>query len=332
MLDIKRLQSWLKKHGEPAYRAQQVNQAFFERGIVSFSQIKSWPASLKAAAEKDFSLLSLNLIEKCGTEKITRKFLLRTEDQKYTETVLIPMREYQTVCLSTQIGCPLQCVFCQSGKIPFTRNLTLEEIVDQYQIAFNQNEGKPSRVVFMGIGEPLLNLPAVIAAVGVLHDPKRWGISKRNITISTVGIKGKIRELSRAPVVPRLTVSLHAPNQKLREQLIPAAKKLPLPELLKEVREYERVSKHQTSYEYILLPGINDRPDHARELVKLLDNPLAHINLIPYNPTDAASRHIGRPDIQFIEIVKKNFQRVTIRQSGGAEIGAACGQLAGKVV
>ncbi len=329
MINGTKIKAEMKKLGQPDYRLTQVFQAIYNHGAASFDDIRQFPADLRAQL-KDFPIVNLQRAEAEKRPEAT-KLSLKTVDGFLIEAVVIRMRDYYTVCLSTQIGCPMQCAFCKSGSIPFQRNLTAEEIVDQFQLLFNTVKQKPRNVVLMGMGEPLLNFDNSLKALELLHDPQRWNIGQRQMTISTVGVKGMISKLVRANIHPRLAISLHAPNQKIRAQIIPAAKTFHLADLLSEIKEYEQASKHQTTYEYVMLNGINDQLYHAEELAKLFDPKDSMINLIPYNSVFAKYRSSSPEQIKkFAGILRKTFRRVTIRQSAGEKIAAACGQLAYK--
>lgn len=327
MINGAKIKAEMAKLGQPDYRLTQIFQAIYTQGVASFDDIRQFPTALRAKL-KDFPIVNLQRVDAEKRPEAT-KLALKTGDGFLIEAVVIRMRDYYTVCLSTQIGCSMQCAFCKSGSIPFQRNLTAEEIVDQFQLLFNTVKQKPRNVVLMGMGEPLLNFENSLKALELLHDSQRWNIGQRQMTISTVGVKGMISKLVRARLHPRLAISLHAPNQKIRLQLIPAAKSFPLPDLLNEIKEYQQASKHQTTYEYIMLNGINDQPYHAEELAKLLDPADSMINLIPYNNVFAKYKSSTPAQTKkFAGILRKTFRRVTVRQSAGEKIAAACGQLA----
>ncbi len=327
MINGTKIKAEMKKLGQPNYRLTQIFQAIYQQGAASVENIRLLPAALRNQL-KGFPIVNLQPVK---TEKLpgATKLALKTADGFLIEAVAIRMRDYYTVCLSTQIGCPLQCCFCKSGSVPFKRNLTAEEIVDQFQLLFHEIKQKPRNVVLMGMGEPLLNFESSLKALDFLHDAQRWNIGQRQMTISTAGVKGMISKLVRAELHPRLAVSLHAPNQKIRAQIMPAAKAFNLNDLLAEIREYQRASKHQTTYEYIMLNGINDQPYHAEELAKLLNPADSMINLIPYNNVFAKYKPSSPEQIKkFAGILRRTFRRVTVRQSAGEQIAAACGQLA----
>jgi 23S rRNA (adenine2503-C2)-methyltransferase len=263
----------------------------------------------------------------------TVKYLLCLGDDNIIETVGIPTEKRLTVCVSSQVGCPMACTFCATGKGGFRRNLLTHEIVDQVLTVQEDFGRRVSHIVFMGMGEPLLNLDQVLGAIRSLNQDV--GIGQRSITLSTVGIAGRIRRLAETgkvgerPLQFTLAVSLHGSNQTLRQQLIPSAQHYPLVELLQECRDYVGHTHRRVSFEYILLAGVNDRPDQAQELAQHLRGFQSHVNLIPYNPIDEADYQ--RPDrhrIQtFRQILQQHHIAVSVRYSRGLEASAACGQL-----
>ncbi|MEO0853769.1 MAG: 23S rRNA (adenine(2503)-C(2))-methyltransferase RlmN, partial [Cyanobacteria bacterium J06648_11] len=257
----------------------------------------------------------------------TIKYLLRLKDGLIIEAVGIPSDKRLTVCVSSQIGCPMACDFCATGKGGFTRNLETYEIVDQVLTVQEDFQRRVSNIVFMGMGEPLLNTQNVVAAVRSLN--KDIGIGQRMITVSTVGIPGRIRRLAEEQMQITLAVSLHASNQALRRQLIPSAEKYPLADLMAECRDYVNVTGRRVTFEYILLAGVNDLPEHALELAGELRGFQTHVNLIPYNPISEVDYQ--RPSRQRVEGFSQQLKdkgiAVSIRYSRGLEKDAACGQL-----
>ncbi|NEP08312.1 MAG: 23S rRNA (adenine(2503)-C(2))-methyltransferase RlmN, partial [Okeania sp. SIO4D6] len=243
------------------------------------------------------------------------------------ETVGIPSHKRLTVCVSSQVGCPMACDFCATGKGGFTRNLEAYEIIDQVLTVQEDFERRVSHIVFMGMGEPLLNTKNVLAAVRSLNQDV--GIGQRNITISTVGIRDRIRQLAEHKLQVTLAVSLHASNQRLREHLIPSAKSYPLGDLIADCREYVNLTKRRISFEYVMLTGFNDLPDHAKELAKNLRGFQCHVNLIPYNPISEVDyqRPTGEDINAFVNALEEKHIAVSVRYSRGLEADAACGQL-----
>ncbi len=323
---LAQLQAWVVQQGQPAYRGKQLHQWIYAQGARSLTDItvfsKAWRATV-ADVPLGRSELHLRSVAPDGTVK----YLLRLADGHIIEAVGIPTAKRLTVCVSSQVGCPMACDFCATGKGGFARNLATHEIVDQVLTVQEDFGQRVSNIVFMGMGEPLLNTDSVVAAIRCLNGDV--GISQRAITLSTVGIPGRIRQLAEQHLQVTLAVSLHASNQGLREQLIPSARAYPLTALLTECRDYVAVTGRRVSFEYILLAGLNDLPEHAGELADLVGGFQSHVNLIPYNPISEVDYQ--RPsdyDIQdFAEALRERHVAVSVRYSRGLEKDAACGQL-----
>ena len=320
------LTDWVQRQGQPAYRGKQLHQWLYEKGVRSFSGVSVFPKQWREELA-DYPIGRSALNYRSLAQDKTRKYLLRLADGLIVETVGIPTAERLTVCVSSQVGCPMECDFCATGKGGFSRNLKAYEIVDQVLTVQEDFQRRVSNVVFMGMGEPLLNIPEVVAAVKSLNQDV--GIGQRSLTISTVGLPGKIRQLARHHLQVTFAVSLHAPNQPLREQLIPSAKHYPLETLLEECREYVEITRRRVTFEYILLAGVNDRPEHGDELAKRVRGFQSHVNLIPYNPiADADYKRPSTQQVQmFADRLKKAGIAVSVRYSRGLDADAACGQL-----
>ncbi|MDJ0717107.1 MAG: 23S rRNA (adenine(2503)-C(2))-methyltransferase RlmN [Prochloraceae cyanobacterium] len=323
---LSELTIWVQQQGQPAYRGKQLYQWIYQKGARSLLDISVFPKQWREAiGARPLGRSSLHYLSTAPDR--TRKYLLRLADGLIIETVGIPTAKRLTVCVSSQVGCPMACDFCATGKGGFTRNLQSHEIVDQVLTVQEDFQQRVSNVVFMGMGEPLLNIKEVVAAVKCLNEDV--GIGQRSLTISTVGIPGKIRQLAQYKLQATLAVSLHASNQKLREQLIPSANRYSLGSLLEECREYVSKTGRRVSFEYILLAGVNDLPENAHQLAKHLRGFQTHVNLIPYNPIDEVDYQ--RPDKQrikaFTEILQEKHIAVSVRYSRGLEADAACGQL-----
>ena len=290
------------------------------------------PLRIKLA--DSFRLSSLELVRMTeSNDKETFKFLWKLHEGSMVESVLILSGQRRTVCVSSQVGCPAKCAFCASGKQGFFRNLRPHEIIEQV-LLINQwlvpkNE-RVSHVVYMGMGEPFKNYDAVVASIRVLCDPVRFNISQRRITVSTVGVVEGIKRLSQEGLGINLVLSLHAPNQHIRLKIIPYARKYPLDDIMAAMDEYAEKTKRDITYEYTLISGINDHPDHAFELSHLLKGRQCTVNLIPYNPV--AGLKLRRPDKknikQFRSVLYGNRIVNTCRYTKGDDISAACGQLA----
>ncbi|MEM9152584.1 MAG: 23S rRNA (adenine(2503)-C(2))-methyltransferase RlmN [Cyanobacteria bacterium P01_F01_bin.3] len=320
------LTEWVVSKGQPAYRGKQLHQWIYQKGIRSLDEVtvfsKKWRAEVA-----DFPVGRSRIHHRSESPDGTIKYLLRLKDGLIIEAVGIPSDKRLTVCVSSQIGCPMACDFCATGKGGFTRNLETYEIVDQVLTVQEDFQRRVSNIVFMGMGEPLLNTQNVVAAVRSLN--KDIGIGQRMITVSTVGIPGRIRRLAEEQMQITLAVSLHASNQALRRQLIPSAEKYPLADLMAECRDYVNVTGRRVTFEYILLAGVNDLPEHALELAGELRGFQTHVNLIPYNPISEVDYQ--RPSRQRVEGFSKQLKdkgiAVSIRYSRGLEKDAACGQL-----
>jgi 23S rRNA (adenine2503-C2)-methyltransferase len=324
--NLDELTAWVESQSQPKYRAKQLYDWIYHRGITSFDDITVFPKQWREQA-KDVAIGRSTITHRSTAPDGTTKYLLKLHDDQIIETVGIPSENRLTVCVSSQIGCAMACNFCATGKGGFIRHLSMAEIVDQVltvQTDFNQ---RVSNIVFMGMGEPLANLEEVIRSVKCLN--KDVGISQRTITISTVGIPGKIHELASYNLQVTLAVSLHAPNQNLRVELIPTAKNYPLKSLIEECRDYVKITGRRISFEYILLANVNDRPQHAKELADNLRGFQSHVNLIPYNPISEVDYQ--RPSKQriadFVDILKERRIAVSVRYSKGLAADAACGQL-----
>lgn len=320
------LTEWVQTQGQPAYRGKQLHQWIYERGARSLADITVFPKQWRAAAEATNigrSTIHLRSLAPDGTVK----FLLRLADGHIIEAVGIPTENRLTVCVSSQVGCPMACDFCATGKGGFIRNLAAHEIVDQVLTVQEDFQQRVSNIVFMGMGEPMLNIDNTIAAIRCLNQD--IGIGQRGITVSTVGIPGHIRRFAEHQLQVTLAVSLHASNQTLREQLIPSAHSYPLEALLDECRDYVRLTGRRVTFEYILLAELNDCPEHAFELSSHLRGFQSHVNLIPYNPIQEVDykRPTEARVQKFVATLKKQHIAVSVRYSRGLEADAACGQL-----
>jgi 23S rRNA (adenine2503-C2)-methyltransferase len=320
------LTQWVKDQGQPAYRAKQLHQWIYERGARSLMDITVFPKAWREAAA-DIPIGRSELHHRSESRDGTVKFLLKMTDGQIVETVGIPTRDRLTVCVSSQVGCAMGCDFCATSKGGFVRNLSRSEILDQVLTVQEDFDRRVSNVVFMGMGEPLHNPAAVLSAVRSLNQD--IGIGKRYITISTVGIPGRIRQLANERLQATLAVSLHAPNQALRESIVPSAASYPIEELIEDCRDYAAETGRRVTFEYILLAGVNDSYECMEELAELLHGFQAHVNLIPYNPIDEVD--YKRPDPtrirDFMQALDDRNVAVSIRRTRGLESDAACGQL-----
>ena len=325
-MSLDELTTWVQEQGQPAYRGKQLYQWLYQKGARSLRDISVLPKQWREEMA-DYPLGRSTIHYRSVAPDQTCKYLLRLSDGLIIEAVGIPTKKRLTVCVSSQVGCPMDCDFCATGKGGFTRNLKAHEIIDQVLTVQSDFGQRVSNVVFMGMGEPMANIDQVIAAVKSLNQDV--GIGARSITVSTVGIPGKIQQLAQHQLQIVLAVSLHASNQALREQLIPSAKNYTLAHLLDECRDYVQVTGRRVTFEYILLAGINDLPENATELVQCLKGFQTHVNLIPYNPISEVDYQ--RPKNyrikEFSRILEQGNIAVSVRYSRGLEADAACGQL-----
>jgi 23S rRNA (adenine2503-C2)-methyltransferase len=335
MLSKENLIKLLEKFNQPKYRAEQILSACYGQGIDDFEKLTTLPVSLRTTLSENLNIYSIHQETILRTED-TIKILFKTNDDYRFETVLMKNKDGRnTICVSSQIGCQMGCKFCSTGKMGYVRNLTDEEISDQVLYVKNKyisKEENVNNIVFMGMGEPFMNFDNVMAAIENLNDPKTFNIGARHITVSTCGLPDKIKELANRKLQINLAISLHAPTQKLREKIMPIAKKYSLEQLTAAVNEYIEKTNRRVSYEYVLLKDVNDTDQDAQELASLVKDQLCHINLIPYNAgsSDDYKRTNPQKIQDFSEILKKRGVTVTIRQSKGEKINAACGQLANK--
>ncbi|MBD2432930.1 MULTISPECIES: 23S rRNA (adenine(2503)-C(2))-methyltransferase RlmN [Fischerella] len=323
---VTELTAWVQQQGQPGYRGKQLHDWIYNKGVRSLADISVFPKQWRAEVAEipiGRSTIHYRSVAPDGTVK----YLLKLADGFIIETVGIPTEKRLTVCVSTQVGCPMACDFCATGKGGYKRNLARHEIVDQVLTVQEDFQQRVSNIVFMGMGEPLLNTDNVLAAIQSLNQDV--GIGQRNITVSTVGIRDRIRQFAQNQLQVTLAVSLHAPNQTLREKLIPSARPYKIDDLLTECREYVEITGRRVSFEYILLAGVNDLPEHAAELAKRLRGFQSHVNLIPYNPiSEVDYQRPNRDRIQaFVQVLKQHHIAVSVRYSRGLEADAACGQL-----
>lgn len=343
-LSLTELEAHVEALGAPKYRARQVWEWVYRHFAGSYDKMANVPAGLRRQLGETLPFPVLTVVtELAADDGLTRKRLTRLHDGKLIESVLMlydprsDSRGRATVCVSSQAGCAMGCVFCATGQAGFDRNLTAGEILAQITgFAREQSAGgrQPlTNVVFMGMGEPLANYRAVWRAVGTLHDPHGMNLAARHITISTVGLIPGIRKLAEEPLQVGLAVSLHAPDAALREKLIPTAHRYPLPDILQACREYATKTGRRVTFEYCLMDGVNDAPEQARALASALGGMLCHVNLIPVNPTpdDSIRRPARSRTLAFQRELSARGVACTVRVEKGVEISAACGQLRGSV-
>jgi len=309
---------------EPAYRRRQVWE-WAARGAAGYDEMTNVPAALRARLEEDVPFSTLTVEHEAHARDRTVKALFRTHDGHPVEAVLMRYRDgRRSVCVSSQSGCPLTCTFCATGQMRFRRNLTASEILDQ-TLHFRRIE-PVDHVVFMGMGEPMLNLDSVVEAARRLPD---LGVTHRHTTVSTVGwLPGLRRFVDEVEEPIRLAFSLHAPNDALRGELMPVNDRYPLEEVLAECRRYFELRRRKVFVEYVMLGGVNDRVEQAAELARLLDPKVFKVNLIPYNPTGAFGGSTRKAIDAFKAVLDRERLPATVRLTRGRDIAAACGQLA----
>ena len=339
-LDRTQLRACFAEMGEKPFRADQVMQWIYRRTADDFDQMTNISKDLRMKMKEHFVIKHPELVAEQVSQDGTRKWVLRLNGGNAIETVFIPEDDRGTLCISSQVGCAMDCSFCSTAQQGLNRNMTTAEIVAQVWFAARtlggdfQNERVISNVVFMGMGEPLANTAAVLPAIHIMLDDFGFGLSKRRVTVSTSGLVPYMDRL-RADCDTALAVSLHAPNDELRNQLVPINRKYPIAELMAACKRYTEGKDRKTHivYEYVMLDGINDQPEHARQLAKLLVGMQAKVNLIPFNPFPEAQYKRSKPEVikRFSEILREKRIVTTTRKTRGDDIDAACGQLVGKV-
>ncbi len=325
------LASWLEARGQPALRARQIRRWILQGRAESFEQMTDLPRGLRDQLATAMRPLSSQIERHLRASDGTQKLLVRFADANVVECVLMREDRRRTVCISTQVGCGMGCVFCASGIGGVVRNLTSAEILEQL-VRANNALPPPERlthIVVMGMGEPLANLDALLEALAVACSADGLGISARHVHISTVGLPARIRRLADLRKAYHLAVSLHAPNDELRNRIVPTNEHTGIAAIVDAADYFYRATRRQVTFEYVLLGGINDAPSQARELAHLLRGRQAHVNLIPFN--DVAGLPYRRPSqaalSNFVAALRGSQVSVTVRKRKGADIDAACGQL-----
>ncbi len=322
------------KAGIKPFRADQVAQWLYVRGVEDPLEMTDLDKALREKLSLEWKTSALSLSDLQRSVDGTLKGALMAEDGAMIEAVIIPEGDRRTLCISSQVGCALACSFCATGEMGFTRNLSTAEIVDQFlHMQREMPEGEEiSNIVFMGMGEPLLNLPNVIEAVRIFLDQKTFAIASKRITVSTSGVLSKIPVLLEAVPV-NLALSLHATTDKVRDVLVPLNKKFPLAAVMLELKNNPMITKRRpVFFEYTLLEGVNDSPEDARRLVGLLRKLPAKLNVIPMNPHPGSTYRKPAEDVigRFMKVLAKGNFPITLRKSRGSDIDAACGQLAAR--
>ena len=325
------LKEWLAQRDYATFHARQVFRWVFERRAERFETMTDLPKVLRDQLQNDWLVFSTNLVHHDVAPDGTEKLLLACSDGRRIECVLMAEDGRRTACISTQVGCGMGCVFCASGLKGLERNLTKGEIVEQVLRlrSLLPSEERLSNVVVMGMGESLANLDNLVAALDWICSPEGLGLSQRRVTISTVGLPEKMRKLAELGRQYHLAVSLHAPTEALRNDLVPVNEKVGLSAVIEAADAYFQTSGRQVTFEYVLLRGVNDRPEDSKALGKLLEARKAHVNLIPYNPVPGLSFERPRPETidRFVRDLESRRVSVSVRKTKGRAIDAACGQL-----
>jgi 23S rRNA (adenine2503-C2)-methyltransferase len=329
-LEVADLQEVLE--GQPAYRARQIYEAVYRQRVSDLVQVTALPASLRKEIASKFPLGLPRVAAEYKSVDGTRRYLLGLDDGKTVETVLMPEEGRDTICISSQVGCPVNCQFCLTALMGLERNLTAGEIVGQVLFVMQTHQLSTGsdrlNIVMMGMGEPLLNLPNVVKATRLLLDPQGIGMSPRRITLSTAGIVPKIAELGREAIRPKLAISLNASTEEQRRELMPITRKYSLKDLLAACKEYPLRKWEKLTFEYVLLKGVNDTDADARRVVKLLGNLNAKVNLIALNPGPGIA--FETPETARVDAFQAIVRRAMpcfVRKPRGRDIFAACGQL-----
>lgn len=339
-LDLQGMRDFFMGIGEKPFRAQQLLQAIHTHGIADFNDMTTLSKALRAKLADIAEIKIPEVVFDKTSADGTRKWLIQMEGGSCIETVFIPANGRGTLCISSQIGCILNCDFCSTGKQGFNRNLSTAEIISQLWIAVRAlskdngaHDHAVTNVVMMGMGEPLLNTENVFPALNLMRDDLAYGLSKYRVTVSTSGVLPAMEQLRQASDTA-LAVSLHAPNNALRNKLVPLNKKYPLEELMRVCRNYfKNEPRRHITMEYVMLDGVNDQPEHAKQLIKLLEGVSVKMNLIPFNPFPHTvyQRSSDAAISKFQKILINAGYHTTVRRTRGDDIDAACGQLVGQV-
>ena len=330
-LTINELTEYFLKIGEKKYYATELFSWLYNKRITSFSEATNIKKETREKLSKDFTISNIEIVT-VEKAKDVRKYLFKLRDGEHIEAVLMNHDYGNSLCISSQVGCNMGCKFCESGRRKKVRNLTTGEMVEQILKVENESNLRISHVVIMGIGEPFDNYDNICNFIRIINHPKGLNIGARHITISTCGLVPKILEFSEFPYQVNLAISLHAPNDKIRGEIMPIAKAYSLKDLINAIKIYLEKTNRRVTFEYIMLAGINDSKENALELVHLLKGINCYVNLIPYNETEALQYKRSNPltIAKFYDILKKNNITVTIRREFGGTISAACGQLRSK--
>jgi 23S rRNA (adenine2503-C2)-methyltransferase len=340
-LTLPEMEEFCVPFGEPKYRAKQLFNWIYNHISFDFLEMQNLSKEFRTKLSESCELQTLTLTEIQGSQSTnTKKFLFTTSDEKKIESVLIPDKDRNTLCISTQVGCPLDCKFCATGLMGFKRNLTPGEIVDQYLLAAKEfGKENITNIVYMGMGEPLLNFDTTLKSIGIFTHELTKGLSRNRITVSTSGIPHKIKELADSGLRVKLAFSLHSPFEEIRSKIMPINKKYSLKENLSALKHYAQKTKTRITFEYTMLKDLNDRNEDVKALTKICSNLPSKINVIPFN----SIKHMNPGGIsgqlepteyddilKFVNKLRNNNITVMVRETQGDDIAAACGQLAAK--
>jgi len=334
-LNLDMLVDMLAKKGQKPYRAKQIFTWLYRKRVNSFDEMTDLPASLIAELKEEYCLMPIKELTRQVAKDGTTKFLFEMQDGSSVEAVLMHFHFGDSLCVSSQVGCNMGCTFCASGLLKKQRDLTAGEMVAQVmyvQKELDKNEGRVSNIVIMGTGEPFDNYDNVIRYCEIINSDHGLAIGARHITISTCGVVPRIREFAQGHYQYNLAISLHAPNNELRERLMPIDRAYNLDELMSALRDYSEGNHRRLTFEYILLNGVNDTDDHAIQLANLIRGMNAYINLIPYNEVDENGYRTTneKKALHFYDVLMKHGVKATLRSKHGDDIDAACGQLRAK--
>ena len=330
-LDRPTLEAALAERGHQSFRARQLFAWIYRRGITDLEAMTDLPRELRATLSSEFTLTTPQVVSREQSSDGTEKFLLRLVDGRQIESVFIPDTPSMTFCISTQVGCAMACAFCLTGKMGLVRNLTAAEIVGQVRVLAHAVDlrDKAFNIVLMGMGEPLHNYDATMKALRMLADEHGFALPPRRVTLSTVGLLPALERLAREPFMPNLAISLHAPTDRLRGELVPLNKKYGIADVINACKRFPLRKRSRITFEYVLLAGVNDSPEDARQLARLLAGVKSKVNIIPLNaaPGIPFERPSDASIDRFAKIIAERGVSVSVRKSRGRDIRAACGQL-----
>ena len=331
-ITIDELEKFLISHNDKKYRANQIIDWLYVKRVDAFSKMSNLSKDLIGKLEDNYSFDKLEIIKKQESSDVS-KFLFKLSDGNLIEAVLMEHDYGNSLCVSSQVGCNMSCKFCESGRLKRVRNLTAGEMVSQILLIEKEIKKRISHVVVMGIGEPFDNFDNLVKFITIANYPKGINLGSRHITVSTCGIIPKIYEFANLPFQVNLAISLHAPNNEIRDKIMPINKIYKIEKLMKAVSDYIKITNRRVTFEYIMLEGVNDSIQNAKELAELIRGLNCYVNLIPYNETENIifKRTEKKKILEFYDILKKEKINVTIRREFGGNIDAACGQLRARV-